>query len=203
MRCNRAYVKNVRVGDVFKSANVPVKLSLLLKSFILENMSDSENICLSCGCCCDGTVIGFVQLDSEELPVVRELTNIEEANGKGFILQPCVSYCDGCTIYAKRPKQCAIFKCGLLKSVEQNELDFDSAVEMIKVVNQKRIAIEKKLTTLKLELRSQSFYFKMVELRKLLLKNQSESSLALDHAELLSDIRHFDSLLSKSFGLTL
>ncbi len=166
-------------------------------------MNDSENICLACGCCCDGTLIGFVQLDKEELPVVRELTDIEEANGKGFILQPCKSFCDGCTIYTKRPKQCGIFKCGLLKSVEQKELSFDSAVEIIDVLKQKRIGIENKLAALDFELKSPSFYFKMVELKKLLQKNKIESSLTQDHLELLSDIEKLDGMMSQSFDLSL
>lgn len=117
-------------------------------------MDGSENICLACGCCCDGTVIGFVQLDKEELPEVRELMDIEDENGKGFFLQPCSRFCDGCTIYPNRPKQCAIFKCRLLESVELKELSFDSAVEMIHAVKQKRIALEKKLKAQKFELQS-------------------------------------------------
>jgi Fe-S-cluster containining protein len=166
-------------------------------------MNDSLNICLSCGFCCDGTVIGFVQLGREELPVLRELMEIEDANGKGFFLQPCNNYCDGCNIYSKRPKQCTNFKCGLLKSLEQKELDFDSAIEMINVVKQKKIAIEKKLAILQFELQSQSFYFKMVELKKLLQKNKSESSLTQNHLELISDLEQLDSLLSKKFGVSL
>jgi Fe-S-cluster containining protein len=166
-------------------------------------MNDSLNICLSCGFCCDGTLIGYVELGREELPVLRELMNIEDVNGKGFFLQPCNNYCDGCNIYSKRPKQCTNFKCALLKSLEQKELDFDSAIEMINVVKQKKIAIEKKLVTLQFELQSQSFYFKMVELKKLLHKNKSESSLTQNHLELISDLEQLESLLSKIFGVSL
>ena len=165
-------------------------------------MSDPLNICLSCGLCCDGTLIGFVKLDSEELPGMREVMDIEDENGNGFFLQPCNSYCDGCTIYSKRPKQCASFKCELLKSFEQKELNFDSAIEIINVVKQKKIAIEKKVAILQIELQSQSFYFKMVELKKLLQKNKSESSLTQNHIELLSDLEQLDSLISKNMGVS-
>lgn len=167
-------------------------------------MNDSLNICLSCGLCCDGTLIGHVQLGREELPALRELMNIEDAgDGKGFFLHPCNNYCDGCNIYSKRPKQCSDFRCGLLKSVEQKELDFDSAIEVVNVVKQKKIAIEKKLETLQIELQSPSFYFKMVELKKLLQKTKSESSLTQNHIELISDLEQLDSLLSKRFGVSL
>jgi Fe-S-cluster containining protein len=166
-------------------------------------MSDSSNICLSCGFCCDGTVIGFVHLDREEVPVIRELMEIEEESGNGFFLQPCNSYCDGCTIYSKRPKQCASFKCSLLKSVEQKELGFDSAVEIIHVIKEKKIAIEEKLALLNFELQSHSFYFKMLELKKLLERNSSQSPLPTNHLELMSDLKQLDSLLSKNIGVSL
>ena len=140
-------------------------------------MNVSSNICLSCGLCCDGTLIGFVELDSEELPILSGLMDLEDANDKGFFLQPCNNYCDGCAIYSQRPKQCSSFKCGLLKSVEQKELDFDNAIDTIIEVKHKKISIEKKIETLNIKLQAQSFYFKMIELKKLLHINEAEYSL--------------------------
>ncbi len=166
-------------------------------------MNDPTNICLSCGLCCDGTLIGFVELDNEELPALRKLMDIEDENGNGFFLQPCSNFCDGCTIYANRPKQCGKFKCGLLTAVEQKELDFDLAIEMVAEVKQKKMALEKKMALLALDLQSPSFYFKMVELRKLLLNGKSESALSEKHLELLSDLHELDSLVIKGFGVSL
>ncbi|WP_066831751.1 hypothetical protein [Rufibacter ruber] len=148
-------------------------------------------------------MIGFVQLSREELPVMREFMDVENTNGDGFFLQPCRNYCDGCTIYAKRPKQCANFECGLLKSVEQKELDFDSAVEIVNVLRQKRIAIEKKVALLPFDLQSPSFYFKMMELKKLLQKDKPEGPSTQTHLDLLSDLQQLDTLLSKEFGVSL
>jgi len=165
-------------------------------------MNDSLNICLSCGICCDGTLIGFVQIDPEEMPVVKKFMDIEDEKGNGFFLQPCNKFCDGCTIYPNRPKQCASFECGLLKSVDQKELEFDSAVEMVKVVKQKKVAIEEKLAAIQLDLQSQSFYFKMVELNRLLRKKMAESSLTQSQQELLSDIEELDSLVMKNFNVS-
>jgi uncharacterized protein len=166
-------------------------------------MSNSSNICLSCGLCCDGTLIGFVEVENEEIPALKELMDVEDINGKGVFLQPCNKYCDGCTIYAQRPKQCTSFKCGLLKSVEQKELDFDLAVETINMVKQKKIALEKKLATLPIELQSPSFYFKMVELKKILQKYETESALTQKHLELVEDLEQLDNLLESKFDLTL
>jgi len=164
-------------------------------------MNDSTNICLSCGLCCDGTLIGFVQLCEEEIPELSKLIEIEAVNGKGFILQPCKEFCNGCTIYAKRPKHCISFKCGLLKSVEQKELGFDLAIETIIAVKQKKGTIEKKLETLQIELQSHSFYFKMVELKKMIRKSKFESSLTKSHLELVTDLMQLDKLLLSKFDL--
>ncbi|NNF35050.1 MAG: hypothetical protein HKN68_13130 [Saprospiraceae bacterium] len=166
-------------------------------------MSESINICLSCGLCCDGTLIGFVELDHKELPGLRELMDIEESNGSGFFLQACDNYCEGCNIYHKRPKQCATFKCELLNSVDQEELVFDSAIEVIDLVKQKKISIEKKSFELQLHLQSPSFYFRMIELKKQLKKYKLESALSLMHVELISDLEQLDDLLLKNFGLSL
>lgn len=166
-------------------------------------MNDSSNLCLACGLCCDGTLIGFVQLDPEELPAVKKVMDIEEVNGNGFFLHPCDKYCDGCSIYSDRPKQCASFKCGLLKSLEQKELSFNSATQTIGVVKEKKMAIQKLLATLQLDLQSDSFYFKMVELKKVLEKIKSESALTPNHLTLISDLEQLDTLLIEKFDVSL
>ena len=166
-------------------------------------MSDSSNICLSCGLCCDGTLIGFVHLDKEELPELRKIKDIEESNGTGFFLNPCNSLgCDGCTIYAQRPKKCDEFNCQLLGSIDQKETSFDSALELIRTVKLKKASIEKKIETLGLELRSQSFHFKILELQKLLNSNEAESSTQNNKA-LIAEIDILDELILENFGVTL
>ncbi|MFT4754197.1 MAG: Fe-S-cluster containining protein [Salibacteraceae bacterium] len=165
-------------------------------------MNDSENICLSCGFCCDGTVIGFVQLERKEVPVVKKIMDIEVLGENGFFLQPCSRYCDGCTIYSQRPKQCASFKCKLLKSVEQKELDFDSAIEIIQVAKQKKRSLEKKIDLLQIELKSDSFHFKMIELKRRLDQNRSESSGLNKQLELLSELKQLDTLFLKQMGVS-
>jgi uncharacterized protein len=166
-------------------------------------MNDSTNLCLSCGHCCEGTVIGFVQLDHEELPVLKELMEIEEASVGGFFLQPCSRYCNGCTIYSQRPKHCASYKCGLLKSFEQNELDFDSAIKIVEEVRIKKIALEEKLGLLPFKLKSESFYFKMVELKQLFQKDNPELSLTQNDLDLRADFKQLESLLLDKFDISL
>jgi Fe-S-cluster containining protein len=166
-------------------------------------MSNLLNICLACGICCDGTLIGFVELNREEIPRLKEIMEIEAEDDKGFFLQPCKKYCDGCTIYSKRPKQCGAFECGLLKSFEQNELDYETAIDIISLVKQKKSAIEKRLELLDIELKSESFHFKMAELKNLLQKKTNNKSLTQSHLELIYEVERLDSLLSEKFNVTL
>ncbi|WP_210465768.1 YkgJ family cysteine cluster protein [Rufibacter roseolus] len=164
-------------------------------------MSDSTNICLSCGLCCDGTVIGFVQVGCEELPLLRDVIDIENTNGDGFFLQPCKKYCDGCTIYSRRPKQCASFECGILKSIEKQELDFDSALDIINVVKQKKFTIERELAVQQFNLQSQSFYFKMGEVKKLFQKKSPDLALTPSQLNLIEEIKQLDNLLANEFDV--
>lgn len=164
-------------------------------------MNDSTNICLACGLCCDGTLIGFVHLDKKEIPRVKQLMTIEETHGEGFFLHPCNKYCKDCTVYAERPRQCAKFECGLLKSVDQEEMSFNTAVETVQLVKEQKISIEKKLATLDVGLKSPSFYFQMVEVKNLLQKKKAP--LTPNHLELLTEIEELNSLLEKKFDVTL
>lgn len=166
-------------------------------------MDDSLNICLACGLCCDGTLIGFVQLEQEEVPALKKIMDVEDENGQGFFLHPCNSFCNSCTIYEDRPKQCAKFKCGLLKSVEQEEMEFNSAIELVAEVKQQKVAIEAKISALQIELKSPSFYFKMVELKNQILNKKTEFKSTASHLELISDVEKLDDMLSESFDVRL
>ena len=167
-------------------------------------MRESENICVSCGLCCDGTLIGFVQLDRDELPVLRELKEIEEVDGNGFFLQPCSNLgSEGCTIYAQRPTNCDKFNCHLITRVAKKELAFDAAIERLNVVRQKKEALEKQVTILPFQLKSQSFFFKILELNKLFAdQKKGESSLSKQQEAFLSDLDEFNRLVSDTFGVS-
>jgi hypothetical protein len=162
-------------------------------------MIDSENICLACGLCCDGTLIGHVQLKQEEVPALSELMDLEGDKENGFFLHPCQKYCEGCTIYQDRPVQCASFKCGLLKSVEQRKTDYTSALRSIEELKQKRKGLEQSLTESGIILKSNSFYFKMVELEKHLRKEPIHSTVITK--TLKSQLKALNLFVGKSFGV--
>ena len=166
-------------------------------------MDDSLNICLPCGMCCEGVMIGFVQLEKEEVPRLREIMEIDEEGGQGFFLQPCKKFCEKCTIYPQRPKQCDSFNCGLLQSVEAKELKFNAAIDIIDDVKRRKAIIEEKVEILKIELKAPSFHFKMVELKNLFRLIAKESILSNELLDLNEDVEELDKLMLKRFGVPL
>lgn len=162
-------------------------------------MSDEDNICLACGICCDGTLIGFVEVEAAEFSRLKGVLEIEESDEIGFFLHPCEKFCEKCTIYDQRPKQCGLFECKVLKSYEQGEMDFKAATEIIAEVIEKKVAIDAKLVTLDLNLKSGSFCFKMMEVKNLFAKNGSKLK---SHSDLMDDIDKLNNLVMNHFGVS-
>lgn len=161
-------------------------------------MSDEDNICLACGICCDGTLIGFVEVEAAEFSRLKGVLEIEESDEIGFFLHPCEKFCEKCTIYDQRPKQCGLFECKILKSYEQNEIDFKSATEIIQEVIQKKKLIEKQILDLELTLKSGSFCFKMMELKYRYAKVKKTNV----QENLMLNIEDLNKVVQKHFGVS-
>ena len=95
-----------------------------------------ENLCLSCGLCCNGVIFGDVQLQPEDDAVRLQSLGfpLTKSGNRGSpkFLQPCVAH-DGCQcrIYAERPKYCCDFDCLLLKNVQASRLGIQAARRII------------------------------------------------------------------------
>ncbi len=166
-------------------------------------MGELKGVCLSCGICCEGVTVGFVLLDKDELPVQKKMVDVEEEGGQGLFFLPCKNQTSaGCKIYMQRSKRCRLFKCGVLTAVEDGELDYDFAIEIIEETIQRTTAIKKQFVTLPFQLKSTSFYFQVFELKKLLREDHSEFSSSEEIRNLLSEIKALDELLAKYFGVS-
>jgi hypothetical protein len=85
--------------------------------------------------CCNGVLFADVELrqgDDATLLGKSGLTVFQKTKTKLAFAQPCHCF-DGklCKIYAGRPKRCRAFECGLLKRVQNRELDADAALKTI------------------------------------------------------------------------
>lgn len=101
-------------------------------------MDSAEELCLSCGMCCDGSLFDNVHLapeeDSEayasmELPVKWSRAKVPKA----FFRQPCRALCDDmtCRVYSERPSQCRRFECGVFKACSLGALSYEKAARLV------------------------------------------------------------------------
>lgn len=102
-------------------------------------MSSTEQLCLACGLCCDGTLFDNValqpgddanRLKSLGLPVT--LSRGKEPFAR--FPQPCAALCKDrtCRAYAHRPKQCRTYECMVFKEVDAGRLDSAAALRLVK-----------------------------------------------------------------------
>jgi len=98
-------------------------------------MTGIEQLCPSCGLCCDSTLFADVELRASDKPARLSklgLTLIKKTKTVTAFHQPCACF-DGklCTIYAERPKRCGLFVCGLLKRVDAGGMTAGAALKKI------------------------------------------------------------------------
>ena len=93
-----------------------------------------SQLCPNCGLCCNGVLFADVELRAgDDAGRLAELgLSLGMKGSKLAFAQPCACF-DGklCTIYADRPRRCRTFECGLLKRVQDEELDADAALKTI------------------------------------------------------------------------
>jgi len=93
-----------------------------------------SQLCPNCGLCCNGVLFADVELRAgDDAGRLAEMgLSLTKKVGKLAFAQPCACF-DGklCGIYADRPKRCRTFECGLLKRVQDGELDADAALTTI------------------------------------------------------------------------
>ncbi len=102
------------------------------------DFSDSNELCLECGLCCNGVIFADVQLEEgDDAEKLRSLglalaTRNAKSETRKFP-QPCAAFVNGkCGIYAERPKYCRKFECALLKNVKIGRLDVVTARRIIR-----------------------------------------------------------------------
>ncbi len=96
--------------------------------------SPTQDLCLTCGLCCDGTLFRGVEIDLErEGPTFVAIgAVIEQEPTKTRAVQPCVAFesC-ACTIYPNRPRACQTYQCQLLKHCLTGEVSWEKAREIV------------------------------------------------------------------------
>ena len=110
----------------------------------------AENLCLSCGLCCNGVLFKDVELqvgdDRKRLISIGLLLKDPSQRGsegrkrqKAKFPQPCLALCTGnlCRAYEERPRRCREFECALLKKVLQEESELAAALRTVRIAQRR------------------------------------------------------------------
>lgn len=99
-------------------------------------INKANQLCMSCGMCCDGTMFKNATVESDEKQLVESVGLIvNEKLGEFSFEQPCKYYCKNqCAIYLQRPPVCNGFRCQLLKKLNRDEISFEMALEKVTMV---------------------------------------------------------------------
>lgn len=100
----------------------------------------SQELCVACGLCCDGTLFEWAGLALEDTPEQLRSSDIrcsQDSAQRRFDL-PCHHHQQRrCTIYrAWRPRVCGSFKCQLLRRLESGEVSAEQALAIVEKTNQ-------------------------------------------------------------------
>ena len=108
-----------------------------------ENYKEQE-ICVSCGFCCDGTLFGRATLGASEkegLPELMSRSYSKYGDVESFKL-PCGYFEEKCTIYDKKKAAvCSSYRCRLLKDFSAGRLSFLGAIKVIENAQKMRFEI--------------------------------------------------------------
>lgn len=102
-------------------------------------LSESTELCTSCGLCCSGILYDSVPSVSHEFADLVELglKPYEEPAGQLRFNLPC-PHLSGtrCGVYDQRPGTCRRFQCELLKNLEKGELSLPQALARVQVAKE-------------------------------------------------------------------
>jgi uncharacterized protein len=103
--------------------------------------SNSADLCLECGLCCNGVIFADVQLRTSEAKGLRsKIAGIKDAGkgGRAKLSQPCAAF-DGCRcrIYSERPTYCREFECLLLRNTQAGRIGRGEASRIVRTAKER------------------------------------------------------------------
>lgn len=104
-----------------------------------------QDLCLSCGLCCDGSLFECVEVEVEE-QVAFEGVKLVMLDERPAVPLPCCKHeFRRCSIYEQRPARCVAFTCQLYRDVEEQRVPSTDAGARIAEVHALLRRIETRL----------------------------------------------------------
>ncbi|HWX22869.1 MAG TPA: YkgJ family cysteine cluster protein [Candidatus Binatia bacterium] len=179
-----------------------------MNSAASSNEGRAEDLCLSCGLCCNGVIFARVQLQPGDdaarlrslgLPLPERSAAPSALRARQFP-QPC-SALDGCRcrIYPERPHYCRQFECLLLKSVEAGKTRREAALEIIGTARQRADKVRRLLRELGDTDERTALSARFRRTARRLEKAALDEASAATYGELTMAVHDLNFLLSQSF----
>ena len=161
-----------------------------------------QEICVTCGFCCDGTLFAYALLNPGEkgrLPVKIEENLFSRAEQDYFHL-PCRYFAGRCTIYDRqRADVCGSYRCQLLRDFSEGIITYGQALGMVERAKQVRSELMEQYSLLTGKRESVHFMKVLKEAGNNLLQEGDTVSAAMDRELFLARCNIFEALLIKHF----
>ena len=161
-----------------------------------------QEICVTCGFCCDGTLFAHALLNPGEkgnLPQRIEENAFTRAERDYFHL-PCSYFTGRCTIYDRqRADVCGSYRCQLLRDFSEGNITYRQALGMVERAKQVRSELMEQYSLLTGKRDNIHFMKVLKEAGNNLLQEGDTVSAAMDHELFLARCNIFEALLIKHF----
>jgi len=111
----------------------------------------TDTLCRRCGLCCDGTLLGDVELTGPAEAARLELLglDVDSDDGDADVLPlPCAALRGTCcSIYTQRPRTCRAFECRLLQNAQRGAVSVHDALARISQARAQAQHVKALLTT--------------------------------------------------------
>jgi len=168
----------------------------------------AEQLCLTCGLCCNGVLFKDVELQPEDDAVrLKSLGLPVRIRHSSFVIrhskfpQPCAALCgdNRCRIYAERPARCRQFECALFKSVAVGKTPVAAALRTIRTARQRADRVRSLLRVLGDTNEQVAFSLRFKRLRQRLESAPPDDATAENYADLTLAVQDLNHLLAQSF----
>jgi hypothetical protein len=170
--------------------------------------SVAQQLCLTCGLCCNGVLFKDVELqpgdDAARLKSLGlSVRNPQSAirNPKSKFPQPCAALCEDnrCRIYAERPARCRQFECARFKSVAAGATSVAAALRTIRLARQRAERVRTLLRALGDTNEQVALSLRFKRLRRRIESTPLDDATAETYADLTLAVQDLNLLLAESF----
>lgn len=105
----------------------------MTRPITLTLVTPEEDICTSCGMCCDGTLFAHVEVTEDERSTLKGLFSLEAGKDGPIFCQPCPHNVEHkCVVYDDRPETCRSYRCKTLSAFQAGEITHHEAARRVR-----------------------------------------------------------------------